>query len=74
MSRHLIHLCLILGISLSVATYMKWINWRQPLSIVIYLLMFASVYLTVVVMEFYQTKLVADQLNKKLNERFKGEL
>jgi hypothetical protein len=66
-----IHLLLVLGITLSMASYMLWVLWSRPYTVIIFVGMVVVIFVSVHAIIFYQTKKLTDGLNKKLKERYK---
>jgi ABC-type iron transport system FetAB permease component len=70
--RTAVHLLLVIGIMLSVAIYMEWILWSEPIHIVLLTGWVIGTYIVISAVVFYQSKKLADELNEKLKERYKG--
>jgi peptidoglycan/LPS O-acetylase OafA/YrhL len=70
--RFAIHLLAILGIMLSVAGFMGWISPDQPTTIAVFIGTVVAVYIMVGALGEYQSKKLAERLNQKLKERYKG--
>jgi len=70
--RHCIHLFVIVIISLSVASYMGWILWSIPITVIRFMGLIIGIYITVHAIIFYESKKLANKLNEKLKERYKG--
>jgi cytochrome c biogenesis factor len=68
--RLLIHLILSLGITLSVASYMEWVLWNMPFTVIIIVSLVVGIFVSVHAIMFYQSKKLTDDLNKKLKERY----
>jgi len=69
--RYLIHSVLIFSIIFSAATYMGWIYWGTAATVVPFAILIIGIFVSVHAIIFLQTKLLADQLNKKLEERYR---
>ena len=70
--RYFIHFVLIFAIVLGFATYAGWIYWGMPITVIYFCIYIFIIYLTVHGVVFLQTKMLADQLNEKLKERYKN--
>lgn len=70
--RHVVHLLAIMGISLAVASYMRWILWSVPITVIRFTGLIAGIYIAVIAILFFESKKLADKLNEKLKERYKG--
>lgn len=70
--RHLIHLIIIMGIVLPAASHIGWILWSAPITVIRFVGMIMGIYIAVCVIDFYQSKKLADKLNEKLKERYRG--
>jgi len=70
--RTALHLLVVAGIILSVATYMGWILWSVPITVIRFIGLIIGTYIAISTIVFYQTKKLADRLNEKLKERYKG--
>lgn len=70
--RNAIQLFTVIAIVFSVASYLRWISWNNLVHILIFLGITIGVYIIIAVITFYQTKKLADTLNEKLKERYKG--
>jgi len=69
--RYLIHSAMIFTIIFSMATYMGWIYWGEPVTVLRFAILIVVIFVSVHAVIFYQTKRLADNLNEKLNERYK---
>lgn len=69
--RYLIHAVLIFGIVFTMATYMRWIYWGEPITVIRFGALIIGVFVFTHAVIFYQTMKLADQLNEKLKERYK---
>ena len=69
--RHIIHLLAIIGIGLSVATYMRWVAWDMPNTVIRATMLIIGIYIAVISIIFYRTKKLMDRMNVKLKERQK---
>jgi len=69
--RHVIHLFTILGICLSVATYIGWIVWNMPNTVIRFTGLIMGIYFAVMATIFLQTKKQTDKMNIKLKERYR---
>jgi len=69
--RYLIHASLIFSIIFSAATYMGWIYWGALATVVPFAVLIIGIFVSVHGIIFLQTKLLADELNKKLEERYR---
>jgi len=70
--RYIMHLFATIVIMLSVATYMQWVLWSEPVQIVVFVGLVVTVYVVVVLVSEYQNKKLADRLTRILKERYKG--
>ena len=70
--RHILRLISIIVIVLSVATFMSWIRWSEPITIILFVIFIAVIYGIGIAMEFYESKMLMDKMNKKLKERHRG--
>lgn len=68
--RHLLQLLSVLAIVLLTAIYMQWVQWDAPAKISILLLLVTMVYIVVVAVGEYQTRMLAQKLNQKLQQRY----
>ena len=68
--RYVIHSILIFVIIFAGATYMRWIIWSEPLTVIRFAALIVATFITVHAVIFYQTKKLADELNEKLKERY----
>ena len=68
--RSAIHLLLVMVIGLSASFYMGWIYWGNPALVLTFVGLIVGVYIMVAMIDFYQSKKLADKLNEKLNERY----
>ena len=68
--RHVVHGILIFAITLGAATYMDWICWRTPSSVIQFASLILGIFVCVHLVIFYQNKRLADKLNQKLRERY----
>jgi len=69
--RYLIHMVLVIGIVLVAASYMGWILWSAPITVIRFMGLIIAVFVTVHAVIFYQTMKLADTLNEKLKERYR---
>lgn len=69
--RHFIHLLAIMGIALSAATYMGWVLWNVPFTVIRFSGLIMGIYIAVMAIEFYKSKRLMDKMNEKLKERYK---
>jgi len=69
--RHAIHLLLIVVIALGVASHVGWILWDVPITVFRFLALIIGVYTSTLIITLYQSKKLADELNAKLQERYK---
>ena len=69
--RHIIHLFAIMGISLSIATFMGWISWSVPSLVVRFAGTIFAIYIVVLAVIFYRNKRLMDKMNEKLKERYR---
>jgi len=70
--RLFIHMLTITGIMLSVSGFMKWITWREPIQVIVFIGLVIVVYIMVALISEYQSKKLAERLTQKLKERYKG--
>ena len=69
--RYAIHLFAIVGIALSVASYMEWILWSMPITVIRFMGLIAVIWVSVHAIIFFQSLKLTDDLNRKLKERYK---
>jgi len=67
--RHILRLLLIIVIVLSVATYMNWILWGEPATIILFVMFILAIYSIGMAVEFYESKKLMDKMNAKLRKR-----
>jgi len=67
--RNIFRILITIGIVLSVASFMGWISWSAPISIVPYMVITAVIYSAAVAIEFYESKKLTSKMNEKLRER-----
>jgi len=68
--RHAAHLLVIMVIGLSIASYMGWLLWSEPMTVIWFVVLIVVVYITVLAITFYKSKKLMDQMNEKLKERY----
>jgi len=68
--RYILHFFLIHAVALGVGTYMRWVVWSVPLSVISFVILVSIIFAVVHGIVFLQTKLDADRLNEKLKERY----
>jgi len=68
--RNCIHFVICLAVTLTIATFMGWVMWSQPISIVVFAGMVMFIYGLMSLRELYQSKKLADKLNEKLKEKY----
>jgi len=66
-----VHLSAIVALGLAVASLMGWITWGDPIRIIFFIGQIVIVYTVLSVIGTRRTKKLADELNKKLKERYK---
>ncbi|MCL2445809.1 MAG: DUF3021 family protein [Oscillospiraceae bacterium] len=71
--RHAVHLCLVMGIGLSVASFMRWVSWDVPITVIGFIGLIAGGYILVSLVEYFKCKKTMDELNRKLQERNNSE-
>jgi len=69
--RYAAHTLVIVGIILSTASYMGWIIWSEPISVIRFMVLIVGIFVAVHVSIYYSTRKLADKLNEKLKERYK---
>jgi len=69
--RNVIHMSVIIGVMLLIASYMQWILWNEPIRIIVFVGVVVLVYVMIVVVNVLHDKKTADQMTQNLNERFK---
>jgi len=69
LTRHLFHLLLIVVTIMPIAIFMKWVSWGEPIRMILIVCLILGVYVMVIVIDFYRTKKLTNQLTKKLRER-----
>jgi len=68
--RYAILLVMVNVVGLAVGTYMRWVVWSIPRSVVHLLIISTIIYFAVIISIYLQSKKLADDLNKKLQERY----
>ena len=71
--RYILHYFVALGVCLFVATYMGWILWSIPISVIRFTMLITGISVSVHLVLFFQTKILSDKLNDRLKERYKNE-
>jgi hypothetical protein len=69
--RLVIHLLAVVGIVLAAASYMRWVLWSMPLSVIRFVGLVVGIWILAHSIIYFQSKMLADSLNKKLIERYK---
>ena len=69
--RYALHLLMVLVIVILTATYFGWVLWSIPITIIRFAGLIIGIWVSANLIIFYQTKKLADNLNKKLKERYK---
>ena len=69
--RHALHLLTVLAIVLFAASYLQWVTWREPITVIRFVGLIIGIWISVHLIMFYQTKKLSDNLNKKLKERYR---
>ena len=66
--RHVI--CLFLGtvVVLAISIFMEWLSWRDPILVIAFAGMVIIVHIMVIAIDFYRTKLITDEMTKKIRE------
>jgi len=68
--RSVIHFIIVLGIYITLGTLGRWINWAAPFEVALWIAIFVAVYVIVSLIDYFQTKKLADDLNTKLKQRY----
>jgi len=68
--RHVIHMIIVAAIIMAVASYIGWVLWSVPITVVRFAGLIVMVYITIYAILYHQSKKVADTLNEKLKERY----
>jgi len=75
--RHIINVILGVVIVLSIAIFMEWVSWNQPILLMAFAGMVMVVHIATRAIDFYRTKLKTDAMTKKIRElnkqNIKGE-
>ena len=71
--RYIIHSFIAIGVCLAVATYIGWILWSIPITVIRFTVLIVGITISVHIVLFFQTKLLSDKLNDKLKERYQKE-
>jgi len=71
--RTLIHFYITTALSIAAAIYLGWIVCHRPLQVIVFVVLVATVYLTLFGISEYRHKKTADELNQRLGELFKGD-
>jgi len=66
--RHIISLFLGIAVVLSVASFMGWMLWSDPISVIAYLIMAVIGFIVSVTIDFFKTKVKTDEMTKKIKE------
>ena len=69
--RHAIHLLVVTGIALTMGSYLGWVFWDSPITVIRFLGLVVGVYVSAHAITFYQSKKLTDKLNEKQKERYK---
>jgi hypothetical protein len=69
--RYAAHTLVIVGIILSTASYMGWIIWSEPITVIRFMVLVLGIFVAVHASIYYSTRKLADKLNEKLKERYK---
>ena len=70
--RYILSFFSVLTIVLLIANFMEWVDLREPMEVIILTISVVAIYIGVITTSFYKTKKLADKLNQKLKERYKG--
>ncbi|MDR0796104.1 MAG: DUF3021 family protein [Tannerella sp.] len=70
--RHTLHLIAIMIIALIAASYLEWILWSVPITVIRFMGLIIGIWVSAHIIIFYQSKKLADDLNRKLKERYRG--
>jgi len=70
--RSAIHLFIVMVMCLTIATIFGWLSWNTPVEVALYIALFLAVYLIISLIDYVQTKKLADDLNAKLKQRYKS--
>jgi len=70
-ARNCIHLLINIMILLATAIHMGWISPHQPMQIAVFLGLVVVIFSLMSLRGFYQSKKLADNLNRRLQERYK---
>ena len=68
--RHVAHMLIVAVIIMAVASYIGWVLWSVPITVVRFVMLIIGIYITTYAILYYQSKKVADTLNEKLKERY----
>jgi hypothetical protein len=69
--RHILHYFAILGIVLLMASFVGWISWGAPYTVIRFVVLITAIFVSVHAVIFYQSKKLADRMTEKLKEMFK---
>ncbi|MCL2407846.1 MAG: DUF3021 family protein [Defluviitaleaceae bacterium] len=70
--RYVLHFIIISAIALGFATYMQWVNWQTPSTVIAFAIVVIAIYITTHAVVFIQMIYLTGELNKKLKERYKN--
>lgn len=68
--RHVVHMLIVAVIIMAVASYIGWVLWSVPITVVRFMLLIVGIYITTYAVLYFQSKKVADTLNEKLKQRY----
>ena len=71
-ARKIIHLLFVLIAIFFTAIYMEWIRIGESVQIIVFVVLVVAVYIIVYAVELCQSRKLADRLNHKLKERYRG--
>ena len=71
--RNTIHFVVVATIMLSGANFLGWISPREPAQFIFFLCLFIGIYTLVTILELHQSRKLANQLNRKLQERYQED-
>jgi len=71
--RTLIHFYITTALSLATAIYLGWVVCHRPLQVIVFVVLVAVVYITVIAVSEYRHKKTADEMNQRLRDMFKNE-
>ena len=69
--RLIIQLIFVVTVILFIANFMEWIQFGEPVQVIVFIGLIITVYIIVVAIDSYKLRKLADKLNQKLKERYR---